>query len=155
MSERNPTRRQYLLAAGASSVALLSGCSSGGDDGSGQDETQDATDAGDGSGQNGTQNTTADGGDSGDSSGGFTPWVSRYGDPQKTRATGDQQWAVDRNLMGRNAAFAVDDDRVYIAFGTDPAGGGDATADPTVAALDPADGSERWSSPVSRGTIHC
>ncbi len=89
MSERNPTRRQYLLAASASSVALLSGCSSGGGDGPGQDEAQDATDAGDGSGQTGTQNTTADGGDSGDSSGGLTPWVSRYGDPQKTRATPD------------------------------------------------------------------
>jgi outer membrane protein assembly factor BamB len=89
MSEGNPTRRQYLLAAGASSVALLSGCSSGGDDGSGQDETQDATDAGDGSGQDETQNTTDVGEGSGDSSGGFTPWVSQYGNPQKTRATPD------------------------------------------------------------------
>jgi len=87
MSERNPTRRQYLLAAGASSVALLSGCSSGGDDGSGQDETQDATDAGDGSEQDETQNTTDVSEGNGDSGGGFTPWVSQYGNPQKTRAT--------------------------------------------------------------------
>jgi outer membrane protein assembly factor BamB len=89
MSERNPTRRQYLLAAGTSSVALLSGCSSGDDDGSGQDETQDATDAGDGSGQDETQNTTDISEGSGDSSGRFTPWVSQYGNPQKTRATPD------------------------------------------------------------------
>jgi hypothetical protein len=85
MGERNPTRRQYLLAAGASGVAILSGCSGGGDDGSG-DGNGDSGGDGDGSGDG-----NGDSGDGGDGSGdsGFTPWISRYGDPQKTRATPD------------------------------------------------------------------
>jgi len=102
MGERNPTRRQYLLAAGASGVAMLSGCSSGGDDGSGdgngsgQDENGDSGgdggtngENGDGSGQGQNGDGTDDGDSGGGSSSGFTPWISQYGGPQKTRATPD------------------------------------------------------------------
>jgi outer membrane protein assembly factor BamB len=76
MRERNPTRRQWLLAAGASGVAVLSGCISGGDGGSG-----------DGNGSR--QGENGDSGDDGSGDSGFTPWVSPYGDPQKTRSTPD------------------------------------------------------------------
>ncbi len=55
---------------------MLSGCISGGDGGSG-----------DGNGSR--QGENGDSGDDGSGDSGFTPWISPYGDPQKTRSTPD------------------------------------------------------------------
>jgi len=76
MRVRDWTRRQCLLAAGASGVAMLSGCISGGDDGSGDGNSSRQGENGDSEGD-------------GSSDSGFTPWISPYRDPQKTRSTPD------------------------------------------------------------------
>jgi outer membrane protein assembly factor BamB len=63
------------------------------------------------------------------------------------RETGEEQWRADGSLTGRNATFAVDDDSIYVANGAE------FNNSASVFALDPADGSEQWSTPVAGGTV--
>jgi outer membrane protein assembly factor BamB len=83
MNKRSPTRRQYLLAAGASGVAVLSGCSSGGDNGPQQ---------GDGEAGDGTPTETQTPADTTPTPAGaddLTPWWTSHADPERTRSTPD------------------------------------------------------------------
>jgi len=67
MGERNLTRRRYLLAAGASGVAGLAGCGSGGGSESGDGDAGSGQDGDDGSGSG--DDNGGDGGGSGEEDG--------------------------------------------------------------------------------------
>jgi len=86
MPERELTRRQYLLAAGASGVMGLSGCSGGGDGGTGEDGNEDTTDDDEMETNRGENGDTTEAERSGDGSDGFTPWISEYASPTGPRS---------------------------------------------------------------------